>query len=172
MQSFQTIMTDMKAERVDLEKIIRVVIETNKSFCEQQGITVQTDFSAPQSFVQGDGLRLNQAFTNLVTNAIDAMPHGGTLTVRLWESNGALHTEVQDTGSGIPRAIKDRVFEPFVTTKDSHKGTGLGLALSQRIINQHQGKIDFETQEGCGTKFLVVLPKYVAPIGTASPVTQ
>jgi signal transduction histidine kinase len=159
MQDFQTIITQMNLEPVNLEKIIRMVIQTNQSFCEQRRIEIEIEFLAPQAFVQGDGVKLNQVFTNLVTNAMDAMPQGGKLTVRLWEVNGSLHTEVQDTGSGIPEAIKDRVFEPFVTTKDSDKGTGLGLALSQRIISQHNGKIDFETKEGYGTKFLVILPK-------------
>jgi signal transduction histidine kinase len=161
MQGFQTILKQVNLEPVDLEKVIRMVIQTNQTFCEHQRIAVETDFIVQQPLVNGNELQLNQVFTNLVTNAIDAMPDGGKLLVRLREVNGSLHAEIQDTGSGIPPAIQDRVFEPFVTTKNFDKGTGLGLALSQRIIAQHNGKINFETREGLGTKFMVALPKYL-----------
>jgi len=92
------------------------------------------------------------------------------LTVRLDETNSALQAEITDTGEGIPHEIRDHVFEPFVTTKKPDSGTGLGLALSKRIINQHHGKIEFESELGWGTKFIVTLPKYFEP--TFSPVKQ
>ncbi|MDZ7343215.1 MAG: HAMP domain-containing histidine kinase [candidate division KSB1 bacterium] len=164
MQSSQNIiMGQANLQRVDLEKIVRMVLQTNTSFCEQQRITIATKFSTRQPLVYGDELQLNQVFTNLVKNAIDAMPNGGSLTVRLHELDEILEIEITDTGSGIPEAIKNRVFEPFVTTKDSNNGAGLGLALSQRIIKQHKGTIEFETELGWGTKFLVTLPKFIEP---------
>jgi signal transduction histidine kinase len=159
MQNFQTSMTQTKREPVDLEKIMRMVLQTNASFCEQQRIIIGSEFSAVEPLVFGDELQLNQVFTNLVKNAIDAMPNGGMLTVRLEETSSELHAEITDTGEGIPHEIRDHVFEPFVTTKKPDSGTGLGLALSKRIINQHHGKIEFESELGWGTKFIVTLPK-------------
>ncbi len=170
MQNFQTSMTQTKREPVDLEKIMRMVMQTNASFCEQQQITIGSEFLTREPLVLGDELQLNQVFTNLIKNAIDAMPEGGMLTVRLYEADGALLAEITDTGGGIPSEIKDHVFEPFVTTKKPDSGTGLGLALSKRLIGQHHGKIEFETEIGWGTKFLVTLPKYVE--STFSPVKQ
>jgi len=164
MQNFQASETQMKREPVHLEKILRLVLQTNELLCEQQRITVGTAFSAEAPLVYGDELQLNQIFTNLVKNAMDAMPAGGMLQVRLYEVEGSLQVEIADTGSGIPDDVKDRIFEPFVTTKNSEQGTGLGLALSQRLIKQHQGKIEFESEWGWGTKFLVTLPKFVEPV--------
>ncbi len=170
MQNFQTGMTQTKSEPANLEKIMRMVLQTNASFCEQQRITIGSEFSAAEPLVFGDELQLNQVFTNLVKNAIDAMPNGGMLTVRLYEAGGVLQAEISDTGEGISDEIKDHIFEPFVTTKKQDSGIGIGLTLSKRIITQHHGKIEFETELGWGTNFLVTLPKYVEP--TFSPVEQ
>ena len=170
MQNFQDSMRQINPERVNLEIILRMVIETNKSFCEQQRITIGSEFSAAEPLVYGDELQLNQLFTNLVKNAIDAMTNGGMLLVRLFEMDGSLQVETADTGSGIPDDIKDRLFEPFVTTKTPESGTGLGLALCKRIISQHHGTIEFETKLGWGTRFLVTLPRLVEK--TFSPVKQ
>ena len=170
MQNFQDSMRQINPERVNLEIILRMVIETNKSFCDQQRITIGTEFSAAEPLVYGDELQLNQLFTNLVKNAIDAMTNGGMLLVRLFEMDGSLQVETADTGSGIPDDIKDRIFEPFVTTKNPDSGTGLGLALCKRIISQHHGTIEFETRLGWGTRFLVMLPRLMEK--TFSPVKQ
>lgn len=164
MQNFQANETQVKREPVNLEKILRLVTQTNELLCEQQRITVGTEFRAEAPLVYGDELQLNQVFTNLIKNAMDAMPNGGMLQVRMHEHEENLVAEITDTGSGIPDGIKDRLFEPFVTTKSSDQGTGLGLALSQRIIKQHHGKIEFETELNWGTKFIVTLPKYVEPV--------
>jgi len=170
MQNFQTSMTQMKREPVNLKKILRMVMQTNELLCEQQRITVGSEFLADEPMVCGDELQLNQVFTNLFKNAMDAMPNGGMLQVCLHEVEENLQVEIADTGSGIPNEIKDRVFEPFVTTKNSDNGTGLGLALCQRLIQQHHGKIEFETELNWGTKFFVTLPKFVEQ--TFSPIKQ
>jgi len=164
MQNFQASETEMKREPVNLKKILQLVIQTNELLCEQQFITLGSEFLAEEPMVYGDELQLNQVFTNLIKNAMDAMPSGGMLQVRLCEQEGNLQVEIVDSGSGIPDAVKDRIFEPFVTTKESDKGTGLGLALSQRIIKQHHGKIEFETKLDWGTKFLVTLPEFAEPV--------
>lgn len=161
MQGFQQIMLQNNEDVVDLEKIIRIVLETNRSLCEQQDIVVASEFRAEAPYVLGDETLLNQVFTNLVANAVDAMPEGGKLTARLYEQDNQMLAEIEDNGTGIPDAIKDKVFEPFVTTKNSDKGTGLGLNLCRRIIKQYSGEIDFESEVGRGTKFFVTLPKHV-----------
>ncbi|HET9224060.1 MAG TPA: ATP-binding protein [Roseiflexaceae bacterium] len=99
--------------------------------------------------------QLRQVFLNLTLNAIDAMPHGGTLTVRTIAGPTVAVIEVQDTGIGIPEDIRARLFEPFFTNKP--QGTGLGLSISAHIVTQHAGQIEVESVEGHGSTFRVVL---------------
>ncbi len=101
---------------------------------------------------------LNQVWTNLIDNAIDAMSGRGTLTVRTRASGDRLAVEIGDTGPGIPTEIRSRVFEPFFTTKDIGKGTGLGLDIAWRIVvGRHRGEMSLESEPG-DTRFTVVLP--------------
>ena len=120
--------------------------------------TVQMIFTPnpnlPDVVCNGDQLR--QVFLNLVMNAIDAMPNGGSLTVRTEAGPTLAMVEIRDTGIGIPASVRERIFEPFFTNKAS--GTGLGLAISQHIVTQHGGRIEVESQEGQGSVFRVVLP--------------
>ncbi|MFN8481609.1 MAG: ATP-binding protein [Anaerolineae bacterium] len=106
--------------------------------------------------VLGSDDQLRQVFLNLVLNAIDAMPNGGTLTVRTEAGPSVAIVEIQDTGVGIPDAIRARIFEPFFTNKPT--GTGLGLAICGHIVTQHSGQIEVESREGEGTTFRVALP--------------
>jgi two-component system, NtrC family, sensor kinase len=103
-----------------------------------------------------DSDQLRQVFLNLILNAIDAMPEGGTLTVRTEAGPTMALVEIADTGIGIPPEVRERLFEPFFTTKPS--GTGLGLSISAHIVTQHGGQILVESQEGQGSTFRVVLP--------------
>jgi len=101
---------------------------------------------------------LNQVWTNLIDNAVSAMPDGGTLTVRTMRDGERLVVEIADTGVGIPEAVRPRIFEPFFTTKPVGEGTGLGLDISYRIVvNKHHGDIRVTSQPG-DTRFRVVLP--------------
>ena len=101
---------------------------------------------------------LNQVWTNLIDNAIDAMDGGGTLTVRTELDGDRLAVEIADTGPGVPSEIRSRVFEPFFTTKDIGKGTGLGLDIAWRIVvGRHHGEMSLESEPG-DTRFRVVLP--------------
>ena len=101
---------------------------------------------------------LNQVWTNLIDNAIDAMGGDGTLTVSTRADDGRVAVEVADTGPGIPPEIRSRVFEPFFTTKDIGKGTGLGLDIAWRIVvGRHGGEMSLESEPG-DTRFVVVLP--------------
>lgn len=112
--------------------------------------------------VLGDAGRLAEVFVNLLNNAIDAMPIGGTLIVRALansEADSGVRIEVADTGCGIPPQDLPRIFDPFFTTKDSGRGTGLGLSISHGIVKDHGGEIWAESEAGAGTTLIVMLPK-------------
>jgi two-component system, NtrC family, sensor kinase len=102
--------------------------------------------------------QLQQVCTNLILNAIQAMPDGGTLTLRTKFNDGRLKVEVQDTGSGISNENLRKLFTPFFTTKPEVKGVGLGLAISYGIIQRHHGKIIVQSREGQGSIFTLNLP--------------
>ena len=95
-----------------------------------------------------------------MTNALDAMPHGGTLTVTVTAAphDEAIRIEFADTGTGIPDANLARIFEPFFTTKPAVKGTGLGLSVSLGIVQAHGGTIEVASEPGKGSRFTVLLP--------------
>ena len=107
-----------------------------------------------------DGEQLRQVLVNLGLNALDAMPGGGTLTIAV-EANrsGPIEIEVADTGPGVPKAILPRLFEPFVSSKET--GLGLGLAISKRIVEDHGGTIGAANRAGGGAVFVVTLPAAV-----------
>jgi PAS domain S-box-containing protein len=106
--------------------------------------------------VIGNCDQLRQVFLNLILNAIEAMPEGGTLTVRTIAGPTVALIEIQDTGIGIPVDIRPQLFEPFFTNKPN--GTGLGLSISAHIITQHDGQIEVESAEGQGSTFRIALP--------------
>ncbi len=111
-------------------------------------------------YVDGDGARLGQVFLNLLTNAIEACEHGPTrhtIAVRSEDTPNGVRIEVQDSGPGVDADLGERVFEPFSTTKGSTRGTGLGLYLSRRIVEEHGGRIGFRAGETGGTVFFVEL---------------
>ena len=137
-----------------------------------RGIVVETDYSAVPHIVANRD-RLEQVFLNLIVNAVDAMSSGGTLTVRLSRA-GAEIVEVciADTGCGIEPEVLAHIFEPFYTTKDRGKGTGLGLLVSQRIIHDHGGKITATSEPDVGTQILIRLPvdaEHDPPLEVRSP---
>jgi len=105
------------------------------------------------------GAQLNQVFMNLLVNAAHAIEHFGKITVRTgYEGKDYVWVEVEDTGKGIPNDIRSKIFDPFFTTKPVGQGTGLGLSLSYKIIQDHQGRIEIDSVVGKGTKFRVLLP--------------
>jgi two-component system NtrC family sensor kinase len=106
--------------------------------------------------VLGNADQLRQVFLNLILNAIDAMPQGGTLTVRTLAGASVVVTEIEDSGVGIPDDIRLRLFEPFFTNKPN--GTGLGLSISAHIVTQHGGQIEVDSVAGQGSTFRIVLP--------------
>lgn len=122
------------------------------------GVRVVRSYDRELPPISAFGAELNQVWTNLIVNAVDAMPDGGTLTIRTWREDSRLLVEVADTGTGIPAAIRPRIFEPFFTTKPVGEGTGLGLDISYRIVvNKHRGDIRVSSEPG-DTRFQVCLP--------------
>ena len=120
------------------------------------GFIVETDPGVP--LLLGQRSELQQVILNLLTNALDATPPGGSIRVATRGRGGEVELEVTDTGCGIPEPELKRVFDPFFTTKDPGRGTGLGLFISAQIVNDHGGQIDVTSEEGHGTSFRVVLP--------------
>jgi signal transduction histidine kinase len=126
-------------------------------------VTVVEEFAPGTPTIYADRQKLRQVFLNLLSNAGDAMPQGGTLTLRtapmiLADGKPALRIEVADTGRGIPTEQLERIMEPFFTTKEEGKGTGLGLAICRRIIQEHHGTIQVASEVGKGTTVRLVLP--------------
>lgn len=124
-------------------------------------IEVLREFAGELPTIQADRQQLRQVFLNLLTNASDAMPDGGKLTVRValdGSSAAAVALEFADSGKGIAAENLERIWDPFFTTKPEGKGTGLGLAICRRIVEEHGGTIDIQSQPGQGTTVRMILP--------------
>jgi PAS domain S-box-containing protein len=138
---------------------IRELIEgcvSNVLQAKGNDVRTRTALDLPDLVVNLDEVLMRQALTNLVQNAVEAMPEGGTLTIRGVKSSRELSITIADTGTGIPPDLLKKIFLPFFTTKDT--GVGLGLALVHKIVLSHGGRIDVQSSEGQGTAFTVVLP--------------
>lgn len=125
-------------------------------------IQLQNEIADSLPTVAADRQQLRQVFLNLLTNASDAMPNGGSLTIRAYEGTGAFANKVVvefiDTGTGIPADQLEKIWEPFFTTKSEGKGTGLGLPICKRTIEEHRGTIDIESTPDVGTRIRIALP--------------
>jgi signal transduction histidine kinase len=134
----------------------------------KEGITVHRDYSADVPTLQAYGSELNQVWTNLLRNAVDAISGKGEITIRTRREGDWAVVEIEDSGSGIPEEIQSRVFDPFFTTKPPGKGTGLGLSISHTIVTQkHHGELRVASRPG-RTRFTVRLP--IARQETVAPV--
>jgi len=127
---------------------------------QQRGGKIEFKIQTPDDLplVLGDTGQLQQAIIALATNAFDAMPEGGVLTVTAWNLGPDVLVEVSDSGVGIPPENVPRIFEPFFTTKEVGRGTGLGLSVCYGILTEHGGKLDVQSTVGVGTTFTITLP--------------
>jgi two-component system NtrC family sensor kinase len=127
----------------------------------EQHVRIETYLEKPLPSLMGNFTQLQQVVINLLGNALDATPPGGTIAVHTrsaGEAAAAVALEVSDTGLGIAAEHLSKVFDPFFTTKPPGKGTGLGLSVCLGIVQDHQGTIRVHSQEGRGSTFIVTLP--------------
>src|SRR5262249_4121122 len=170
----------LRFESVRLPLLLERVVELYGNQIETGQITIVREFARDLPPVQGDFEQLYQALVNLVGNALEAMAAGGRLTLRAgWSDEGSGNTtpslaygrrrvalEIEDTGLGIPASDANKIFNPFFTTKGG--GTGLGLALTHKIIEDHGAIIAFRSAPGRGTTFKITFA-LSAPGGSALP---
>ena len=123
----------------------------------KRGVTVNRDYQRVPLLVNSFGSELNQVWTNIIDNAIDAMGGKGELRVRTYRDDSCVVVEIADNGPGIPAEVRPHIFEPFFTTKAVGEGTGLGLDTVQRIVKKHRGNIQVSSKPG-DTRFQVWLP--------------
>jgi signal transduction histidine kinase len=142
---------------VDINAGLKSTITMLRHKAKQAQVEVEEDYCESIPHLSGMPGELNQVWTNIIDNAIDAMEGGGRLSIRTdWvEPNVCIH--ISDTGSGIPEDIQNQIFDPFFTTKSVGKGTGLGLDIVNKIVARHNGRIDLESQPG-STTFTIILP--------------
>jgi signal transduction histidine kinase len=140
----------------DLVRIVEQGLASEMMAYRAVGITVKFDFEDGLPLVSLDAAKLKQVIVNLCKNAIEAMPHGGCLTLKGYRSRGMVVLEISDTGVGVTEGLN--IFELFKTSKPG--GTGIGLALVQQIVSAHNGTIAYESQPGHGAMFKVSLPIY------------
>jgi signal transduction histidine kinase len=145
-----------KPSRVDIRQLMEEVLELTNPLLQTHTSVKVVRETQDCGFVRANADELRRAFTNLVLNALDAMPQGGTLTVGCTLSNGRVVISLRDTGIGIPLEAQKKIFSPYYTTKA--KGTGLGLAGARRAIQAQGGEIRFESVPAEGTVFYVTLP--------------
>ncbi len=143
--------------RLDLTALLNSVAEIAGGPARRRGVVLTADvYDLPP--VDGCAAELESTLLNLVTNAIDATPKGGSVTITAVTERDGVEVRVTDTGEGVPAELRERIFEPFFTTKAVGKGTGLGLALAQRFVEAHGGHLRCESQRGNGTTMSLWLP--------------
>jgi signal transduction histidine kinase len=164
--SFSRPLEDLRPEPLDVSAIARDVLDVLAGRADQAGVTLTLDGNA--TAVHGDARRLKEALINLVANAIEATPNGGTVALRLRNGGNAVVLEVRDSGRGIAPEDLDRIGTSFFTTRPT--GTGLGVVLAQGVINQHGGTLTYASTLGLGTTATIMLP--VRPAATPEPVPR
>jgi signal transduction histidine kinase len=150
---------EVKFAEVDLGTLTADVTQLIKPQAEAAGITVRFTTTGPMALIRGDADMLRQALLNLETNAIEAMKDGGRLRVSVENTGKSVVVEVADTGPGIPPELRDKVFQLYFTTKE--KGSGIGLALTYRAVQLHNGTVEFWSEIGKGTEFRLQFPALV-----------
>ena len=156
---------------LDLNKVIRETMSLLEHQIQKAGVEVKLDLESGMPPVHGNAGKLQQVFLNLFLNARDAMDGGGVLTVRTWGEESGARVDVSDTGHGISPEHIQRIYDPFFTTKGTRKGTGLGLAVTYGIVQEHKGSIEVSSRHG-GTRFHLEFPwskaaRPAAPAGDA-----
>jgi signal transduction histidine kinase len=144
---------------VDLERLARDTVELVRPGLARAGVTLGFRAEPGAARVLGRPDQLQQVILNLLTNAIDATAGGGQIEVTTRaRQTGEVEFAVRDTGQGIAPAVRSQIFEPFFSTKEAGRGTGLGLFITAEIVREHRGRIEVDSAEGGGSTFRVTLP--------------
>ena len=163
LQEFTRIRRDQPVVAVSLNRVVAETLESTESRWRDEprsrGVTVEvrTALAPDLPPVGGDPAELREALLNLILNALDAMPEGGTLTLTTAAAGARVELRVADTGVGMPEHVRQRIFDPFFTTKGP-SGTGLGLSMTYGILSRHGAQITVESEEGRGTRFRLSFP--------------
>jgi len=169
MQQFATGSPQVGFQPTDLNQVVREAVEATQPFwkghAQREGkhIDIVMDLRALPP-IGGRAAELREVLTNMILNAVEAMPTGGVVTLRTRTRGGSVRIEVSDTGSGMTEEVQQHIFDPFFTTKGA-KGTGLGLSVSDALIKDHNGEIQVHSEPGRGTTFSITLPPSPAPRG-------
>jgi two-component system NtrC family sensor kinase len=150
-----------RQEFCDVNFVLAEAISFLADEAQHRDIRIQTDYGEELPRITTDVTQLQQAFLNIIDNAIDAIGRSGAITVRTSlekRDNGQVIIKISDTGCGIPKEMLPKIFDPFYTTKGPKEGVGLGLSVSYKIIEQLNGKIEVESVKGKGTTFTICLP--------------
>jgi two-component system NtrC family sensor kinase len=151
---------------LNVAELLEELFRLSEPWFRARNVKLFSSFSPNLPSVLGDPVYLQTLFLNLITNALDAMTHGGSLTVKAQQipslttlENGKwLEISITDTGIGIPEESKKKIFDPFFTTKKVGDGTGLGLSICEKIVRDHSGRLEVKSEVGKGSTFLVLLP--------------
>jgi two-component system NtrC family sensor kinase len=148
----------MNLAPADLNTVVERAVKLVQHQFELNAIELHLDLGPELPVILCDPAQIEQVLLALIMNAVDAMPRGGNLWLRSSLLEDGIGLEVRDDGMGIPAEILPHIFEPFLTTKESEHGVGLGLAISRGIVERHQGEIKVESEAGKGTTFVITLP--------------
>jgi signal transduction histidine kinase len=151
-----------QSTRLDLNRVVENGLHFFETRCAKDGIEVVQSLSPGLPELLGDPGQLTQVLVNLVVNAIQAMPHGGRLTIATGVCEGFVRLVVEDTGTGMSPEVVEKLFVPFFTTKDVGEGTGLGLPVAHGIVESHGGSIRIDSAVGKGTRIEIAFPITVA----------
>jgi len=156
----------LNLSRTDTSAFLQQFITLNEEYFRRTGL--KFNLEAEPGAIEVDSMRLLRLLQNLVSNAVEALDAkpGGCVDIRAWVKDSIFYLTVSDNGPGIPDAVRDRLFEPFVT-HGKKGGTGLGMAIARNVATAHRGSLTFETTAGKGTRFLLKLPQAAPPTAAA-----
>ncbi len=153
--------TSSEKSEINVNRIVMDILQLFRLSCEEQQIRTETEINHGLALAKGDPELIKQCLINLIKNSIEAMPHGGVLTLSTSMEDDFIMIKVSDTGRGIPKDIREKVFNPFFSTKKG-EGSGLGLAMTKKIIEDMGGRLELFSQEKKGTTVVLYLPPSLA----------
>ena len=153
---------ELRLADIDLRRLVDEVVVLAQPDAERHGVSIVRDFSGENLPVKIDADLVKQAVLNIVLNGVQAMPNGGELTLAGIRDDDEAQLEVRDRGTGIPQEVRDKIFNLYFTTKKN--GSGIGLAMAYRVMQLHNGSVEYESVEGQGTTFRLRLPLSTADV--------